>query len=112
MRFAVAAVALFAFGIFGILSRHAAPSQPILSQPAAALAPAQAPAPFSVAPVWPEHIAAAAVGASGYGVLATTGQITPRPTASLAKVITCLAILQKHPLKTGEQGPSIPITPQ
>ncbi|HSX27887.1 MAG TPA: hypothetical protein VLF60_00355 [Candidatus Saccharimonadales bacterium] len=110
MRFALAAIAVFSIGIFTLISHRSRPAGPILSQPAVALAPVQAPAPFRVSPTWPGHVASAAVGASGYGVLATTGQTSPRPTASLAKVITCLAILQKRPLKLGEQGPSIPIT--
>ena len=66
--------------------------------------------PFTVDPTWPENVAASAIGAKGYGVLAAHGDQQPRPIASIAKVITCLAILEKHPLKPGEQGPSIPIT--
>ena len=39
---------------------------------------------------WPAH-GASAIGAQGFGVLETHGQQTPRPTASLAKIITALA---------------------
>ncbi len=43
-------------------------------------------------------------------VLATSGEQKPLATASIAKVITALSVLQKHPLKTGEQGPTITLT--
>jgi D-alanyl-D-alanine carboxypeptidase (penicillin-binding protein 5/6) len=58
---------------------------------------------------WPAN-GSAALGAQGYGVLATHGSDKPRPTASLAKIITVLAILDAKPLRQGEQGPSITIT--
>jgi len=53
---------------------------------------------------WPA-VGQAAVGAPGFGVLATHGAQTPQPTASVAKVITALAVLERKPLKVGEQGP-------
>ncbi|MEK7152894.1 MAG: D-alanyl-D-alanine carboxypeptidase [Patescibacteria group bacterium] len=52
----------------------------------------------------------AALGAQGFGVLATHGSQTPRPMASLAKVITVLAILEKHPLTLGQRGPILTLT--
>lgn len=55
---------------------------------------------------WPSR-GQAAIGAQGFGVLATKGPQNPRPTASLAKLITALAILEKHSLKPGEQGPTL-----
>jgi D-alanyl-D-alanine carboxypeptidase (penicillin-binding protein 5/6) len=58
---------------------------------------------------WPTT-GTAAFGAQGFGVLATHGAQTPRPTASIAKIITVLAILEKHPIKPGQQGPSITMT--
>ena len=58
---------------------------------------------------WPV-IGSAAIGTDTGGVLATNGDQTPTPTASVTKVITALLVLQKHPLKTGESGPNIPIT--
>ncbi|HUS26276.1 MAG TPA: hypothetical protein VMY99_02940 [Nevskiaceae bacterium] len=48
-----------------------------------------------------------AVGAVGYGMLDTHGGQSPMPTASLAKIITGLAILQKKPLQPGSNGPTI-----
>ena len=60
---------------------------------------------------WPAY-GGAAVGAVGYGVLAAGGKQTPVPTASVAKVMTALAVLQKHPLKPGEQGPTLTLGSQ
>ena len=53
---------------------------------------------------WPNG-SETAVGAVGYGVLATSGEQKSLPTASVAKVVAALAVLQKKPLKPGEQGP-------
>jgi serine-type D-Ala-D-Ala carboxypeptidase (penicillin-binding protein 5/6) len=58
---------------------------------------------------WPTY-GQAAFGASGYGVLATHGAQKPLPTASVAKVMTALAVLTQHPLAVGEQGPNITLT--
>lgn len=81
----------------------------------AVVAQSEPPAPkpaFVVTPKWPDGVAAASVGAEGFGVLASTGDQHKRPIASIAKVITSLAILEKYPLKPGEEGPQIPITEQ
>lgn len=51
----------------------------------------------------------AAIGANGYGVLASNGAQTPVPTASIAKLITALAVLKVKPLAVGEQGPNLTI---
>ena len=59
---------------------------------------------------WPTD-ASAAVGAAGYGVLAASNDSqTPIPTASLAKVITALAVLKQKPLELGQQGPILTLT--
>lgn len=58
---------------------------------------------------WPSR-GYAALGAKDFGVLETHGAQNERPTASLAKLITALAVLEKHPLKKGQQGPSITLT--
>jgi len=52
---------------------------------------------------WP-HAGEAAIGAMGYGVLANSGTQQRLPTASVAKVVVGLAVLEKLPLKVGEQG--------
>lgn len=58
---------------------------------------------------WPTH-GEAAVGAVGYGVLATHGVQKAQPTASAAKVMTALAVLKQHPLNVGEQGPTLTLS--
>lgn len=57
---------------------------------------------------WPSS--PAAIGARGFGALSVNGSQAPRPTASLAKIITALAVLEKQPLAKGEQGQPIIIT--
>lgn len=52
----------------------------------------------------------AAFAAEGYGVIASHGSTEPLATASIAKVITALSVLEKHPLKLNESGPLIPVT--
>lgn len=52
----------------------------------------------------------AAIGASGYGVVAIHGKEQPLPTASVAKVIAALAILQQKPLELNQPGPTITLT--
>lgn len=59
---------------------------------------------------WPSD-AVAAIGASGYGVLATSKkEETVIPTASIAKMITAVSVLKKKPLSLGEQGPTLTLT--
>lgn len=53
----------------------------------------------------------AAVGAAGYGVLATSGNQDELATASTAKIITALCVLQKQPLEAGQSGPTYTIGP-
>lgn len=58
---------------------------------------------------WP-RVGAAAVGVSGLGLIATSGNEKPVPAASVAKVMTALIILEDKPLKKNDLGPSIVIT--
>lgn len=58
---------------------------------------------------WPER-GQAAIAAQGFGLLETHGAQTPIATASIAKVITALCVLQKHPLRTGQKGPKIQLS--
>src|SRR5207245_8128967 len=60
---------------------------------------------------WPKG-GSAAVAVSGLGMLATSGNETAMPAASVAKVMTALLVLEDKPLKKNEQGPSILITDQ
>lgn len=50
---------------------------------------------------WPSY-GEAAVGAEGYGVLATHGKQTPVPTASTAKIMLALSVLRVKPLQEGQ----------
>lgn len=69
--------------------------------------------PKITAPIpWPGY-GQAAYGVDGVGVLAASNDnAQPVPVASLAKVITALAILKQKPLSPGEQGPIITLTEQ
>lgn len=55
---------------------------------------------------WPSY-GQGAFGLSNGTVIATKGEQDQLPIASVAKVITCLVILERHPLKAGESGPTI-----
>ena len=63
----------------------------------------------AVALTWPSY-GESAVGAVGYGVLASQGSNTPQATASVAKILTALAVLKQHPLAVNEIGPMITLT--
>jgi len=54
----------------------------------------------------------AAVAAAGYGLLDTNGNHPPVATASIAKIILALCVLQKAPLARGETGPTYTIDAQ
>lgn len=58
---------------------------------------------------WPGY-GHSAVGAVDYGLLNSSNQAHPAPMASTAKVMTALAVLDKKPLKVGQQGPLITIS--
>lgn len=53
-----------------------------------------------------------AAGAVGYGQLAKAGDDTPRPMASVAKVLTALVVLDKKPIAKGQSGPVITLDEQ
>lgn len=58
---------------------------------------------------WP-GMGEAALGANGFGVLATHGAQVNSPTASVAKVMDALMVLRVRPLTLGHQGPRITIS--
>ena len=61
---------------------------------------------------WPSN-GQAAIGSVEDGVVArSSSSEEPSSTASMAKVITALAILQKQPLQPGQSGPSYTVTTQ
>ncbi|AMB58479.1 hypothetical protein AWU67_05975 [Microterricola viridarii] len=76
----------------------AAPDEiPALTQPASPVA-------------WPEF-GRTAIGAVGTpGLLATAGDQSTGPIASITKMITALVVLDAHPLGAGEAGPEIDYT--
>jgi serine-type D-Ala-D-Ala carboxypeptidase (penicillin-binding protein 5/6) len=58
---------------------------------------------------WPAQ-GQSAVGLVGLPTLEMHGAETPMPTASTAKLITALMVLQEKPLQPGQQGPTITLT--
>jgi D-alanyl-D-alanine carboxypeptidase (penicillin-binding protein 5/6) len=77
---------------------------PLLQPVTTSLPPTHLPAHLS----WPV-LGQSAVGIVGTPVLDTNTPQTQIPTASTAKVITALLVLEAKPLKVGEQGPMITI---
>ncbi len=81
----------------------------LLSQPASVLPAVQQLKITSPLP-WPSY-GQAAYGVADDGVLAQSkDEVEAVPIASLAKVITALAVLRQKPLAPGEQGPIITLT--
>jgi len=58
---------------------------------------------------WPAY-GQSAIGAVGYGVLADSGITTPAPMASVAKIMTALAVARQKPLALDEQGATLTLT--
>jgi len=53
-----------------------------------------------------------AVGTDNLGVIASTQDQAPVPIASVTKIMTAYLVLQAHPLKTGQSGPTLTMTAQ
>ena len=58
---------------------------------------------------WPAATQSA-LGAQGFGLLAANGAGTSAPMASLAKIITALAVLKQKPLALNQPGPTITLS--
>lgn len=58
---------------------------------------------------WPAY-GHAAIGAEGYGVLASSGEVKQVPMASIAKIVTALMVLDKKPLRRGHKGETLKMT--
>lgn len=58
---------------------------------------------------WPSR-GSAAVGVSGLGFVASSGNEQALPTASVAKVMTASIVLSDHPLVVGAIGPGVTVT--
>lgn len=93
-------VGLFLLGIF------------LYARPVPALSAEKRPITLNSTPLpaidWPGE-SQAALGTIEQGLLESEPNQAVRPTASVAKLLTALTILQAKPLKPGEQGPMIPI---
>ena len=63
----------------------------------------------SPAVAWPAR-GSAAVLIEGIGIIGVHADDKPRPLASVVKVMTALVILEAHPLRSGEKGPTVKIT--
>jgi serine-type D-Ala-D-Ala carboxypeptidase (penicillin-binding protein 5/6) len=51
-----------------------------------------------------------AVGTDNFGVITSSSDQTAIPIASVAKIMTAYIVLKSHPLKLGEEGPSLTMT--
>ncbi|HEY1456452.1 MAG TPA: hypothetical protein VGG31_08130, partial [Candidatus Dormibacteraeota bacterium] len=60
---------------------------------------------------WP-NVGSGAIGASGLGLIATSGNVPPAPAASAAKVMTALVLLTDKPLASGDPEPTLVMTAQ
>ena len=60
---------------------------------------------------WPT-VGSAAVGVSGLGLIAASGDVPPAPVASVAKVMTAMVVLADKPLAKGDSGPILIMTDQ
>jgi serine-type D-Ala-D-Ala carboxypeptidase (penicillin-binding protein 5/6) len=58
---------------------------------------------------WPAGEAAVAI--AGIGIVATHGDNSARPMASVAKVMTALVVVADHPLKPADTGESVTVSP-
>jgi D-alanyl-D-alanine carboxypeptidase (penicillin-binding protein 5/6) len=58
---------------------------------------------------WPAQ-GQAALAVAGLGMVGSTGDTSPRPIASTAKLMTALVVVERHALAVGASGPSVAIT--
>jgi serine-type D-Ala-D-Ala carboxypeptidase (penicillin-binding protein 5/6) len=80
--------------------------------PAVQTIAASASASGAAAPIpWPAS-AQGAIGGEDSGAIASSPNAQPKPIASVAKVMTALVVLDQKPIKEGDQGPAITITPE
>ncbi len=59
--------------------------------------------------IWPAY-GQSAIGAVGFGTLATNGTQSPHPIASIAKLILSMAVLNEKPIPAGGTGPTVVMT--
>jgi D-alanyl-D-alanine carboxypeptidase (penicillin-binding protein 5/6) len=58
---------------------------------------------------WPSN-GQSAIGSTDFGLMASAGAQTPTPTASVAKVLTALAVLKQKPIALGQPGGTLTMT--
>ncbi len=82
-------------------------SRPITNLNAEIALPQYQPEPVEIH--WPDSLQAA-FSVTDHSVRYGTENQTPVPTASVAKVMTALMVLKKHPLNLGESGPTLTLS--
>lgn len=99
--FAIVAIACVLFGAFLTYRFVAADTSvaPIITYSTPSM-------PEKKALAWPNY-GQAAIATREYGVLETHGKIEKHPTASTAKLITMLALMEKKPFKLGASGETL-----
>ena len=106
MRWRVGAGILLVLVVLGVVNYL----RPVPAVSATALLPATDRVPGSAPSLpWPST-GSAAVGVSGLGFIASSGNEQALPAASVTKVMTALIVLEDKPLKKGEDGPSVAMT--
>lgn len=103
----VAVVVVLAVALLGIAWLYTRPL-PTLTSKAVAVAPSNGSVDSATVP-WPAY-GQSAIGIKGYGPLVSTSAQKPQPTASVAKLMTALAVLDKKPLTPGQPGPMLTVT--
>lgn len=101
--FGLVVVTLAGFYLVAVMIRPFATLQPTVSDSNVVITTQSSTLP------WPAY-GQGAYGSANGGVIATHGDQAPVPIASAAKIITALLVLQQHPLKNTESGPTITLT--
>ncbi len=94
---------ILATGVGLQLTRSLPPIEASTTFPATTVLGQEPPAPLPA-------VGASAVAVEGLGTIGTRGDQTPRPIASVTKMMTAYVILTGHALEPGETGPLITIT--
>ena len=106
MRWRVMGAILLVLVVLGVVNYL----RPVPAVAATALLPATDRVPGSAPSLpWPSA-GSAAVGVSGLGFIASSGNEQAIPAASVTKVMTAMVILQDKPLKKGDDGPLVTLT--
>jgi D-alanyl-D-alanine carboxypeptidase (penicillin-binding protein 5/6) len=96
-------------GIYAIVEMSRSVPAPALQRQSSLPAALVVPGPLPSLP-WPAG-GESAVALTGFGLVGSSGPARPVPIASLAKVMVALVVLRDHPLRAGQSGSSLTITP-